>query len=143
MRVLETTVDLDATPSEVWDVLTDFAAYPEWNPFITSISGPAVPGEHLRVDLRSPGGRTVTMKPRVRSAVPARQLSWLGHLGIPGLFDGEHEFVIEPGSNGSSRFTQRETFRGALVPFLGRLLAQTEQGFVAMNAALKARVETR
>ena len=35
-------------------------------------------------------------KPRVLKAEPNRELRWLGHLGIPGLFDGEHIFTIEP-----------------------------------------------
>jgi uncharacterized protein YndB with AHSA1/START domain len=41
MRVLEKTIEIDATPDEVWAVLTDFDDYDKWNPFVTSISGPA------------------------------------------------------------------------------------------------------
>jgi hypothetical protein len=83
------------------------------------------------------------MKPRVRAADENRRFAWLGRLGVPHIFDGEHEFVMEPAADGTTVFTQRETFRGALVPFLGRLLAQTKSGFEAMNVALKQRVEQR
>lgn len=143
MRVLETTIDIAAPADEVWGVLTDFAGYPEWNPFITSIAGSPEPGQRLAVDLSPPGGRTIRMKPQVRVREENRRFTWLGHLGVPHIFDGEHEFVIEPTAAGTTVFTQRETFRGALVPFTGRLLAQTKTGFDAMNVALKQRVEAR
>jgi hypothetical protein len=143
MRVLERTIAIDATPDQVWDVLTDFAAYGEWNPFITSITGPADPGARLAVALTPPGGRTITMKPRVRAADRSRRFAWLGRLGVPWVFDGAHEFLLAPGADGTTVFTQRETFRGALVPFVGSVLRKTEAGFELMNTALKQRVEAR
>jgi hypothetical protein len=139
--VLEKKVGIGASPDRVWAVLTDFDAYPEWNPFITSIAGPTRAGERLVVDLTPPGGRTITMRPRVQVVESGRRFGWLGHLGVRGVFDGAHEFVIDPADDGGAVFTQRETFRGVLVPFVGRLLTRTEEGFAAMNAALKRRAE--
>ena len=141
MRVLENTIDIDATPDEVWDVLTDFEEYEAWNPFIRSITGPAEEGERLAITLTPPGGRSIVMKPTVRAADRGRRFAWLGHLGVPWIFDGEHEFLMAPSSNGTTVFTQRETFRGVLVPFVGSLLRKTEAGFGVMNVALKQRVE--
>ena len=144
MRQLETSVHIDATPDEVWRVLTDFDHYGEWNPFITSIEGPVEVGARLSVSLTPPRGRTIRMKPTVRVVQPGRRLRWLGHLGVPGIFDGEHEFVVEPvgpPDGPGARFTQRETFRGAMVPFVRRILERTRTGFEAMNRALKERVE--
>lgn len=141
MRVLETHIDIDAAPEEVWSVLTDFDHYGEWNPFITRIEGPVVIGERLSVTIAPPGGRAIRMGPKVRAADTNRHFAWLGHLGVPRVFDGAHEFVIEPTATGGTAFTQRETFRGVLVPFVGRMLARTRDGFVAMNHALKQRAE--
>jgi hypothetical protein len=144
MRRLETSVHIDATPDEVWRVLTDFEHYGEWNPFITSIEGPVEVGARLSVLLAPPGGRSIRMKPTIRVLEPTRRLRWLGRLGVPGIFDGEHEFVVEPvgpPDERGARFTQQETFRGALVPFVGRILGRTRLGFEAMNRALKERVE--
>jgi hypothetical protein len=64
-------------------------------------------------------------------------------LYVPGLFDGEHSFVIEELGPGRTRLVQEETFKGALVPFLsGMLKNETLPGFEAMNKALAARAES-
>ncbi len=84
----------------------------------------------------------MTFRPRVLAVAPGRELRWLGHLGMPGLFDGEHVFAIEPGRPGRVRFVHREVFTGLLVPVVARWLeAGTRRGFAAMNEALRARAE--
>ena len=61
---------------------------------------------------------------------------------VPGLFDGEHIFSIEPLDENRVRFVQREKFSGLLVPLFARSLERdTKRGFDEMNKALKARVE--
>jgi hypothetical protein len=85
----------------------------------------------------------MTIKPVIKRVVLNRELRWLGHLTIAGLFDGEHTFEILMTDNPKVRFVQRETFRGLLVPVLWKLLkGPTKQGFKDMNAALKQRPET-
>jgi len=59
---IATTVEIDATPERVWKVLTDFGAYPEWNPFITRIAGPLQAGGQLDVYLKPSGGRGMGFK---------------------------------------------------------------------------------
>lgn len=142
MRELRTDVVINAPPARVWEVLTDFRSYPEWNPFITRIDGEPVPGTGLEVRIEPPGGRVMTFKPKVLVAEPSRELSWLGRLLVPGLFDGEHHFEIEPIGGDRSRLVQREIFRGLLVSLFAGTLAKTEQGFEQMNRALKARSES-
>jgi hypothetical protein len=68
-----------------------------------------------------------------------RELRWLGHLLVPGIFDGEHIFTIEPLGENRVRFVQRELFNGIAVPFFN--LSDTRRGFDEMNRALKARAE--
>jgi hypothetical protein len=72
-----------------------------------------------------------------------RELRWLGHLGLRGLFDGEHGFRVVAEDVGRCRFEQFETFTGLLVaPILWMAEAPTRLGFEAMNRALKARAES-
>jgi hypothetical protein len=142
MKQLHTEIEIDASAKRVWELLTDFASYPEWNPFIRSIGGQPAPGERLRARLEPPGGRAMTFKPKVLTAEPNRELRWIGHLLVPGLFDGEHSFTIQPLEDDRVRFVQREAFRGLLVPLFARSLeSNTRRGFEEMNRALKGRAE--
>ncbi len=142
MKELRTEVEISATPERMWDVLTAFDSFGEWNPFMTQAEGDIEEGARLRVHIEPPGGTAMTFKPRVVRAVAGRELRWLGHLLIPGVFDGEHIFEISPAGDGRTRFVQREEFRGLLVPVLWNSLAtNTKNGFEAMNAALKERAE--
>jgi uncharacterized protein YndB with AHSA1/START domain len=45
MRTISATVDIDAPPDQVWGVLADLDAYPDWNPFIQSASGRLAEGK--------------------------------------------------------------------------------------------------
>ena len=45
MRAISATVDIAATPEQVWAVLADLPAYQEWNPFIRSASGQLTEGQ--------------------------------------------------------------------------------------------------
>ena len=141
MKELRASIDIQATPERVWDVLTDFASFSEWNPFITSLIGKAEPGAKLTVRIEPPDGRAMTFKPTVLRADGAREFRWLGRLGLPRVFDGEHIFELQA-HKGGTRFVQREEFRGALVtPLLAWVGKSTEAGFKQMNEALKARAE--
>ena len=143
MRELHTEIGIDAPPGRVWRVLTDFAAYPEWNPFVTSVraAGELKEGARLEIVVRVPDGPTMTFEPRVLKAEPGRELRWLGTLPLPGLFNGEHIFRLEPAAGDRSRFLHGERFSGLLIPFMGGVLRKTERGYRLMNEALKRRVE--
>ncbi len=38
-KELASSIDINASPEEVWSVLTDFAKFPDWNPFMRWIKG--------------------------------------------------------------------------------------------------------
>ena len=142
MKELHSEIEIDAPAERVWYLLTDFASYPQWNPFIRRISGEPTRGERLEARIEPPGGRGMTFKPKVLNAEPNRELRWLGHLLVAGLFDGEHSFTIQPLEENRIRFIQREAFKGLLVPLFARSLeTNTQRGFEEMNRALKERAE--
>ena len=142
MKELHSEIEIDAPAERVWYLLTDFASYPQWNPFIRRISGEPTKGERLEARIEPPGGRGMTFKPKVLNAEPNRELRWLGHLLVAGLFDGEHSFTIQPLEENRIRFIQREAFKGLLVPLFARSLeTNTQRGFEEMNRALKERAE--
>jgi hypothetical protein len=95
-KQLRAQVDIQASSERVWQVFTDFAAYPEWHPFIVQASGAAAPGERLTVRMQPVGSRAMTFRPTVLEAAPQRRLRWVDRVLFPGVFDGEHSFTIEP-----------------------------------------------
>jgi hypothetical protein len=141
-RQLNAEIEIQGSAERVWEVLTDLDAYREWNPFMVEASGTPQPGHRLEVQMRPAGRRAMTFRPQVLEADPGRKLRWLGRLLVPGLFDGEHSFTIEPAGPGRVRLTQHEEFRGLLVPvLLARIAKPTLESFHQMNQALKARIE--
>lgn len=141
-KTIERVIEIDATPERVWSVLTDLPAHAQWNPFIRHISGDLAVGARLQVHIVPKGARGMKFKPTVTAATPQRELAWLGSLGVRGIFDGAHSFVLQDLSGGRTSVTQAETFRGVLVPLFGRGLEGTAAGFDEMNRALKERCET-
>ncbi len=143
MTTIETHILIEAPPSKVWGILTDFPAMPEWNPFIRAISGSLAQGARLNVRIAPPGQSAMTFKPSVLVASPERELRWIGALMGRSMFAGEHYFVLDPIGPRTTRLTHGERFSGLLAPLVmrGTMLAATKAGFAAMNEALKRRAE--
>jgi hypothetical protein len=141
MREIRTSVDIDATPEAVWSVLADFSAYPEWNPFIRSISGTLAKGEQLDVSIGASGKKPMSFTPVVTAVIPGEEFAWLGHLGMKGIFDGHHHFQLSVSGTGT-RLDHFEEFSGVLSPVvLASIGRTTTRGFEEMNQALKDRTE--
>jgi hypothetical protein len=133
---LQASTEINATPQRVWAILTDLRAYQQWNPFIISSSGTVRVGSTLTNQMHEATGTTI-FTPTVLIVQPDRELRWIGKVGPGYLFDGEHTFTIQPIGPGRVRFTQRENFTGAAIPFFEHQLhADTLPQFRAMNAAL-------
>jgi hypothetical protein len=142
MRELISTIEINATPEKVWQVLLEFEKYSQWNPFIKSIHGNPIVGEKIEARIHPPGQRHMNFKPIILRVDNNRELRWLGHLLFPGIFDGEHAFIIEKQENSKVIFRQEEKFSGILTPVFWKSLYQhTRIGFIEMNQALKQRVE--
>jgi hypothetical protein len=142
MRIIETQIDIAASASRVWQILTDFRAYSDWNPFITDIVGRPEVGSRLRVRISPPGRTAITFKPTILVAAREWELRWRGRRIVPGFFDGEHSFQIRTHGR-SCRFLQSERFTGIMVKVVGdSLFDAMQQGFEEMNAALKLRAKT-
>lgn len=139
-RTIHTEIVINAPAATVWQVLTALDSYAAWNPFFQRASGTVAVGERLRLERRRNTG-TMVFTPTVLEVRENRELRWLGHVLLPGIFSGEHSFTLIPLPDNRVQVVQRESFRGVLVPFFASLLNETEVGFVDLNRALKARAE--
>lgn len=139
---IHTEIEIEATSARVWEVLTDFAAYSHWNPFVVQIEGKPVVGAQLKAVIKPEGSKGMAFTPTVVEATIEREFRWRGTLISAAIMEGEHRFCIEPGENGRVRFVQAESFRGIFAPLILALIrTSTLAGFNAMNRALKERAE--
>ncbi|PCJ66496.1 MAG: polyketide cyclase [Bacteroidetes bacterium] len=136
-KEIKTTILINARPSQVWAVLTDFKKYPDWNPFVKMLKGEVKVGSTIEVNLQG-----MRFKPEVLTYLENEEFRWKGKLWIKGIFDGEHIFSLKENQDGTTTFEHREKFNGILVRALSKKLdTETKSGFKAMNIALKERVE--
>jgi hypothetical protein len=143
-KEIKTEIVINATPKKIWSILTNFDNYPNWNPFIKSIKGDVKVGYQITARIEPPQAKAMTFKPKVLTFETNKELSWLGHLWFPGLFDGEHKFALIDNGNGTATFIQSEKFKGILVPLFNKMLDNnTKRGFEEMNIKLKELAEQK
>jgi hypothetical protein len=142
VAVYRTTFAVDAPADRVWEVLTDFERYPEWNPSLPSIKGEPRLGSTVELTLGMPGRPSPKVKAKLTDVVPNRRLVWDGNLGSDRIFAGHREFLIDPQPEGSVLFTHVEDVSGLLFPlfraFMGSAIQRHHDG---LNAAIKERAE--
>lgn len=137
-KEIKTSIQINASKESIWKILTDFEKYPEWNPFVKSLTGKVEVGEKIHIKL--PG---INFKPKVLVFDKNREFKWLGHLLFKGLFDGEHRFLLKEQKDGSFQFIHSEKLSGLLVKMFSKSLDKdTTKGFKEMNMALKKRAES-
>lgn len=141
-KEVRTEIDIRASDERVWQILTDFPNFVNWNPFITKISGDLKKHARLKVRIQPQGEGGMTFRPIILDVEPNRELHWIGRFAVPGLFSGEHIFTIEPLGKDHVRFIHREIFTGLFVLIYARNFdTNIRQGFEDMNQALKAKAE--
>jgi len=129
---------LPAKPEQVWQVLTDGAQYSDWNPFIVKVEGRFEKGERLTNTMKPQINKQMVFTPEVIEVKVNEELRWVGRVAIPGIFDGEHYFILES-HEGQTRFTHGEKFSGFALWFINT--DQYLENFKAMNIALSNRLK--
>ena len=134
MRSYEASSFIEATPEQVWPVLTDTPTWPDWDSGVTKVDGRLALGEKLSITVAANPGRVFPVKV-VQLSAPER-LVFRG--GMPlGLFTGQRTYTLVPEGTGT-RFTMREEYTGPLagmicrsIPDLGPSFRQFAEGLAA------------
>lgn len=143
MKHIQTDITIATDSKTAWKVLTNFQDYPNWNPFIKSISGEVKKGAKLEIEIKPPNRKPMTFKPTLLRVDSEKELRWLGSGPVKGLFDGQHYFKIIEQEDDTIKFEHGEIFTGILVGLMPKLLVDTKLGFEQMNNAFKEVCESK
>ena len=139
MKAYHTTIVINTSAAMVWDALTDFAAYPEWNPLVAWLRGDFATGGQIQLFI-TPLQRAFTA--RLTLVQPGQAFTWLGVQFAPWFLAGEHYYRLEPVDGHTTRLVHGEYFRGLGSAFISAALLTTmEDTFHRHNQRLKERLE--
>ena len=134
-------IRLSAPLELVWQILTDFEKYSEWNPLLYQVSGKLAVGETV-IAYAKTATKDMKFVCTVTKVEPMHEFAWKFPVIHPLLFRGEHIFRVEQVGDNEVNFIDREWFKGLLLPTQAKDL-QTNglAAMVDMGIALKERVE--
>ena len=125
---------IDASPEEVWAVLTDAAGYSGWNTAVVSLRGRIALGEKLRLVSVADPKRTFTLQ--VTELTAPHRMVWAS--GMPfGLFTGARTCELSPTGDGGTEFSMVEVFSGPLAPMITRAIPDLTESFELWADGLK------
>jgi hypothetical protein len=145
---VSTSIEIAATPENVWAVLADLASYPQWHPVFRSVTGRLAAGSKLTIRTTVPStGRPMTVKVKVLTVEPGSELRWVSKL--LGVTISKRRFLLRP-SGGGTLLVQAGTYRGlgGSRGYVGsrrivNVLGSIQGTFVAINEAIKRQAEAR
>jgi len=132
------------TPSQwVWDILTDFECYPEWNPFTTTAKGRLALGNSLDLYVVMPSRGDRTQTEIISTIAPPNQLAWGMTLGFKKLLSARREQILTTIDSQRCSYTTNDAFNGLLAALVYRLFYDDiKSGFNNVAYALRDRAET-
>lgn len=132
-------IDIQAPPSVVWEIISDVEHWPNWTPTVTRLTkltpGPLAVGMTARI-----------IQPKLPPAVwrvtelhDGHDFTWVNER--PGMqVIGSH--VVELLPNGTTRATVSIRFAGVLAPIVARFARRLNEDYLALEAnGLKVRSE--
>lgn len=138
-----TEIEIDATPEQVWNVLTDWDNLKEWSSTFVGISGEKpVKGEPFISYFKNPlTGGNIELKHICTDFEDRVKFGWSGEL--IGKTTDHHIYSLEPTQNGTTLFRQEDGLHGPNSKFFN-LLAKHKMTalYKKFNRELKVRVES-
>jgi uncharacterized protein YndB with AHSA1/START domain len=141
MFTIEKNFEINAPAEVVWEVITDFSKYGEWNPFI----------REAKVDLR-PGG-TIDMQVKlmarpqaqrewVKEVVPGKRFAYSMKPVPGGTLSSFRSHDVEAAGLNKTRYRSYFHLQGWLHPVVVALLgSKLQAGFAGMSEGIRTRSE--
>ncbi len=141
MRI-ETEILISAPITQVWDILTDYANYSIWNPYIVQIDGIAQAGSLIDVHSMMITGSAPIVAPVLVISVDPYEMRWEGGLPDRSKFKGDHFFSLDARYPQTTRLCHHEDFSGTQAMSIMTVHCDNiTSNFNLFNEALKRRAE--
>ena len=140
-RAVEHRIGVQAPAEIVWEVVSDFATWHEWNPLYRKAEGQMKIGTALTLEQHLPGEPAKIIAPIVQDWVPYEQLHWRS-TRMGGFVTAIRYLEIENMGEANATFSNGELFMGLLLRFVSREERRTlKAAFTRMGEAVRDRAE--
>ncbi len=131
-RTTEVATTINASPADVWRLLTTAADYPGWNSTVVSLHGEIKPGSSIQLVSTLDPSRTFKLK--VKEFEPTRRLVWGDALGT-------RVYTLTETNGGQTLFDMNERIGGPIFPLFANKIPSFDASFEQFAADLKAEAE--
>ena len=136
-----TEIVIEANATQIWELLIDFANYPEWHTYLTNVKGEVAKGKYLRFTyFDEKKKREKQFRAKILTLTPNEKLSWGGNLWF--FFKAEHSFELIKVDETHTKLIQTEYWKGLFGKSFGKKIYQeTLTQFEELNEQIKDIVE--
>jgi hypothetical protein len=137
---IKSSIVINASPEQVWKVLTDFDKLKSWSSSFQGLQGNFEKDEDIEVTFKSPFGGQNKMKKKLFHFENGKSFGWTG-IFLLGMSD-YHTHTVKALSDGRTEFTQTDGLQGGASFLLGKMLEkQMQKVYEVFNQELKSFVE--
>ena len=130
-------ISIDATPSQVWEVITNTSQYNEWNSVMLLLEGSIKEGDLVKYRFTQEEGKYYDIPSRVKKIIPTSLLNQGG--GTFGIITFDHKYILNE-KKGETELVVHEDYRGVFVPFWNP--EPVQKAYDRLNEDIKNRVES-
>ncbi len=141
--VIDNEIEIKAPAAAVWQVITDFDSYSQWNPFVVQARSSLQPGApiDMKVKLLGPVQRQVEIILDVREG---EGFSYCMKPFPLGALSSRRSHEITPLAEDRCRYRSHFELQGWMMPLVrGLMRGALERGFGSMTQAIGQRAEAR
>ncbi|MGP8023888.1 MAG: SRPBCC family protein [Methanobacterium sp.] len=76
MKEIYTEIEINSSAKIIWNILTNFDNYPNWNPFMKQIIGELQEDSKIQITIKPYNSRSITYKPKILELKPEEKIKW-------------------------------------------------------------------
>lgn len=140
--IIEEATEIDAPPEVVWEVITDTAAYGEWNPFVVACRSTLNVGDPIDMRVKIFSRWAQPQREYIQEHVPGTRLCYGLDGGRSGAVISRRCHELERLDARRTRYCSRFALSGWAAPLTRVLVgSRLQRGFHGMTAGIRQRAE--